>query len=185
MKCYIIYLFCFFSFKGIAQSNFENESVSKNHIKLLNSEYKDFVTVKSNIYAISQNNALIEIDIKKGNFKLIRNNITAIAKKSNDEIVFGSKDGKIFILNKNHKVKQIEEIDAEIFSIFINSKDEYIIYSNKSIYYNRKDYIPKKETNFYGKVRAKYTGKLLIIPDFIYFDRMNFLWFAFDEGESN
>ena len=183
MKFYIIYLFCLFSIIGIAQSNFQNDSVSKTQIKLLNSEYKDFVSVKNKLYAISQNNELIEIDLKKDNFKLIKNNITAIAKKSNDELVFGSKDGRIFILNNKHKVNQIEKIDAEIFSVLINSKDEYIIYSNKSIYYNRKDYIPKKETNFYGKVRAKYTGKLLIVPDYIYLDRMNFIWFAYDEGE--
>ncbi|KIX22446.1 hypothetical protein SY27_00925 [Flavobacterium sp. 316] len=183
MKFYIIYLFCLFSIIGIAQSNFQNDSVSKTQIKLLNSEYKDFVSVKNKLYAISQNNDLIEIDLKKDNFKLIKNNITAIAKKSNNELVFGSKDGRIFILNNKHKVNQIEKIDAEIFSVLINSKDEYIIYSNKSIYYNRKDYIPKKETNFYGKVRAKYTGKQLIEPDFIYLDRMNFIWFAYDEGE--
>ncbi len=183
MKFYIIYLFCFFSFLGIAQSSFQNDSVPNNQIKLLNSEYKDFVSVKNQIYAISQNNDLIEFDIKKDGLKLIKNNITAIAKKSNDELIFGSKDGKIFTLNKKQKVKQIEKIDAEIFSILINSKDEYIIYSNKSIYYNRKDYIPKKETNFYGKVRAKYTGKQLIEPDYIYLDRMNFIWFAYDEGE--
>ena len=103
MKFYIIYLFCFFSFIGIAQSNFQKDSVSKTQIKLLNSEYKDFVSLKNKIYAISQNNDLIEFDIKKDGFKLIKNNITAIAKKSNDELVFGSKDGKIFILNKNIK----------------------------------------------------------------------------------
>ena len=121
MKFYIKYLFCLFSFLGIAQSNFQNDSVSITQIKLLNSEYKDFVSVKNKLYAISQNNDLIEIDLKKDNFKLIKNNITAIAKKSNDELVFGSKDGKIFILNNKHKVKQIEKIDAEIFSVLINT----------------------------------------------------------------
>lgn len=183
MKFYIKYLFCLFSFLGIAQSNFQNDSVSITQIKLLNSKYKDFVSVKNILYAISQNNDLIEIDLKKDNFKLIKNNITAIAKKSNDELVFGSKDGKIFILNNKHKVKQIEKIDAEIFSVLINTKDEYIIFSNKSIYYNRKDYVPKRETNFYGKGSAKCTGKKLIEHDYIYLDKMNFIWFAYDEGE--
>lgn len=183
MNFYIKYLFCLFSFLGISQSNFQNDSVSITQIKLLNSKYKDFVSVKNKLYAISQNNDLIEIDLKKDNFKLIKNNITAIAKKSNDELVFGSKDGKIFILNNKHKVKQIEKIDAEIFSVLINTKDEYIIFSNKSIYYNRKDYVPKRETNFYGKGSAKDTGKKLIEPDYIYLDKMNFIWFAYDKGE--
>lgn len=158
MKLYIIYLFCLFSFLGIAQSNFQNDSGSITQIKLLNSEYKDFVSVKNKLYAISQNNDLIEIDLKKDNFKLIKNNITAIAKKSNDELVFGSKDGKIFILNNKHKIKQIEKIDAEIFSVLINTKDEYIIYSNKSIYYNKKNYIPKRETNFMEKLEQNTQG---------------------------
>ena len=48
MKFYIIYLFCLFNIIGIAQSNFQNDSVSKTQIKLLNSEYKDFVSVKIN-----------------------------------------------------------------------------------------------------------------------------------------
>ncbi len=183
MKFYIISLFCFFRFLGIAQSSFQKESITYNQINLLNSEYKDFVSVKNKIYAISQKNDLIVINIKDNSFKLIKNNIAAIAKKSNGEVVFGSKNGEIFTLNKRQKVKQIEKIDAEIFSIVINSKDEYVIYSNKSIYYNRKEYIPKRETNFYGKVRAKKTGKQLIEPDYIYLDKMNFIWFTYDEGE--
>jgi hypothetical protein len=183
MKLYIILLFGLISFTGIAQSSFQNYSVPNNQINLLNSEYKDFVSVKNNIYAISQNNDLIEIDTKNDKFKLIKSNITAIAKKSNDELVFASKDGKIFTLNKKQKPKQIEKIDAQIFSILISAKDEYIIYSSKSIYYNKKDYIPKRETNFYGRVRAKYTGTILIEPDYIYLDKMNFIWFAYDDGE--
>ncbi|ESU22803.1 hypothetical protein FLJC2902T_32500 [Flavobacterium limnosediminis JC2902] len=183
MKLYVIYLFYFFSFSGIAQSNVQNDTIPTNQINLLNSEYKDFVTVKNHIYAISENNNLVAIDLKKESFKLIKNNISAIAKKSNNELVFGSKDGKIFTLYHGKKVKQIEKIDAEIFSILINSKDEYIVYSKKSIYYNKKDYIPKKETNFYGKVRAKYTGTQLIEPDYIFLDKKDFIWFAYDEGE--
>lgn len=180
MKFYAIYLFCFF---GIAQGSSQSESIVNNQINLLNLEYKDFVSVKNNIYAISRNNDLIVINLKDDSFKLIEKNISSIAKKSNDELIFGSKDGKIFILNKKQKIKQIEKIDAKIFSILINSKDEYIIYSNKSIHFNKADYIPKKKTNFYGKVREKYTGTLLIEPDFIYLDKMDFIWFAYDEGE--
>lgn len=183
MKFYITYILNFFTFLGIAQSDIQIDSVQSNQISLLNSEYKDFVHLQNNIYAISQNNDLVEIDIKKDKFKLIEKNITAIAKKSNDELIFGSKAGKIFILNKKQKVKQIEKIDAEIFTILINSNDEYIIYSNKSIYFNKKNYVPERETNFYGKVRAKYTGTQLIKPDFIYLDKMDFIWFAYDEGE--
>lgn len=183
MKFYIIYLFCFFSLLGIAQSNSQNDSITNNQVNLLNSEYKDFVSVKKNIYAISKNNDLIVINLKEDSFKLIEKNITAIAKKSNDELIFGSIDGKIFTLNKRQNIKQIEKIDAKIFSILINSKDEYIVYSDKSIYYNKTEYIPKRQTNFYGKVRNKYTGKLLVEPDYIYLDKMDFIWFAYDEGE--
>ena len=148
MKFYIIYLFCFFSLLGIAQSNSQNDSITNNQVNLLNSEYKDFVSVKKNIYAISKNNDLIVINLKEDSFKLIEKNITAIAKKSNDELIFGSIDGKIFTLNKRQNIKQIEKIDAKIFSILINSKDEYIVYSDKSIYYNKTEYIPKRQTNF-------------------------------------
>lgn len=183
MKLYLKYLLLFFSFLWITHSNSQNYNIPINQIDLLNSEYNDFVTVKNTIYAISQDSVLIAIDLKKDNYRIIKKNINAIAKKSNNEIIFGNKEGEIFTLNKKQKIKKIDKVDAEIFSILINSKDEYIIYSNKSIYYNGKDYIPKKETNFYGKVRAKYTGTQLIEPDFIYLDKMNFVWFAYDEGE--
>lgn len=183
MKLYLKYLLLFFSFLWITHSNSQNYNIPINQIDLLNSEYNDFVTVKNTIYAISQDSVLIAIDLKKDNYRIIKKNINVIAKKSNNEIIFGNKEGEIFTLNKKQKIKKIDKVDAEIFSILINSKDEYIIYSNKSIYYNGKDYIPKKETNFYGKVRAKYTGTQLIEPDFIYLDKMNFVWFAYDEGE--
>lgn len=183
MKLYLKYLLLFFSFLWITHSSSQNYNIPINQIDLLNSEYNDFVTVKNTIYAISQDSVLIAIDLKKDNYRIIKKNINAIAKKSNNEIIFSNKEGEIFSLNKKQKIKKIDKVDAEIFSILINSKDEYIIYSNKSIYYNGKDYIPKKETNFYGKVRARYTGTQLIEPDFIYLDKMNFVWFAYDEGE--
>lgn len=183
MNIYIKYLFCLFSFLGTAQNQFSKDSVPATQISLLNTDYKNFVSVKNIIFALTKNNDLVQIDFKNDNFKIIKSNTTAIAKKSNDELILGSKDGKIFIYKKNGKIKQIDKVDAEIFSILINSEDEYIVYSNKSIYYNKTDYKPQKATNFYGKVRAKHTGTQLIEPDFIYLDKMNFLWFAFDEGE--
>ena len=173
----------FLSFLWITQGNSQNDSIPTNQIELLNSEYKDFVTVNNTIYAISQNSVLVAIDLKEDKHTIIKKDINAIAKKSNNDILFGSKEGEIFIINKKQKIKKIDEVDAEIFSILINPKDEYVIYSSKSIYYNGKDYIPKKETIFYGKLRVKYTGNQLIKPDYIYLDKMNFVWFAYNEGE--
>jgi 3-methyladenine DNA glycosylase AlkC len=178
MKTYLKYLLLFISVWGTAQTN-----ITENNISLMNTEYKDFITINNLIYALTQNSEFVSIDLKTNNFKRIKDNITAIAKKSNNEIIFGSKDGTVSILTKNQKIKQIDKVNAEIFSILINSKDKHIIYSNKSIRYNKIDYIPEKKTNFYGKVMAKFTGTKLIEPDYIYLDKMNFLWFAFDEGE--
>ncbi|EAP88467.1 hypothetical protein [Croceibacter atlanticus] len=183
MKLYLKHLMLFLSFLWITQGNSQNDSIPTNQIELLNSEYKDFVTVNNTIYAISQNSVLVAIDLKEDKHTIIKKDINAIAKKSNNDILFGSKEGEIFIINKKQKIKKIDEVDAEIFSILINPKDEYVIYSSKSIYYNGKDYIPKKETIFYGKLRVKYTGNQLIKPDYIYLDKMNFVWFAYNEGE--
>lgn len=183
MKNYISFLFFFFSFLASSQKNFSKDNIVSTQINLLNTEYKDFVTVKNIIYAITENNDFVSIDFINDKFKIIKNNISSIVKKSNDEIIFGSKDGKVFLFNKNEEIKQIDKVDAEIFSILINSKNEYVVYTNKSIYFNRKDYIPHKKTNFYGKGTAKYTGTQLVESDYIYLDKLNFLWFAFDEGE--
>ncbi|KQT17652.1 hypothetical protein ASG31_09680 [Chryseobacterium sp. Leaf404] len=183
MKFYIKYLLCFSGILGSAQSKPQIKSYPPKQINFVNSEYKDFVVVKDVIYALSQNNDLIVIDLKKDNFWLIKNNITAIAKKSNDELVVGNMYGEVFILKKRKRLRMIDKIDAKIFSIFITSKNEPVIYSDKSIYYNKREYIPKRQTNFYGKVRDKYTGTKLIEPDYLYLDREDFMWFDFDEGE--
>lgn len=183
MKYYIRLLFFFSSFLAISQNNFSKDNIVSTQINLLNTKYKDFVTVKNIIYAITENNDFISIDFKNEKIKIIKNNISSIAKKSNDEIIFGSKDGKIFLFNKKEEIKQIDKVDAEIFSILINSKNKYVVYTNKSIYFNRKDYIPQKKTNFYGKGTEKYKGVELIEPNYIYLDKLNFVWFTFDEGE--
>ena len=183
MKIYTRYLFCFFSLFGIAQSNFQKDTIPTSQINVLNSEYKDYVYANDIIYAISKNDDLVAINLKKDRYKLIKNNIVAIAMQSTGELLFGSSEGKLFTFNKKGKIKQIDEIDAQIFSILINSKDEYIVYSNKSIYYDKKHYVPTRATNFYGKVKLKLTGTTLIAPDYIYLDKMNFIWFTFNEGE--
>ncbi|UOK42153.1 MULTISPECIES: hypothetical protein [Flavobacterium] len=183
MKFYVKYLFCLLSFLGTAQNKLSEDNPLSIQINLASNDYKDFVSVKNTIYAITNTNDFVKIDFKNDNFKIIKSNITTIAKKSNDELILGSKEGKIFIYKKNGTINQIDKVDAEIFSILIDSKNEYVVYCSKSIYYNKKNYIPKKETNFYGKVRAKYTGTQLIEPDYIYLDKKDFLWFAFDEGE--
>lgn len=183
MRNYISFLFFFFSFLANSQNNFSKDNISSTLIDLLNTQYKDFLSVKNIIYAITENNDFVSIDFKSDKFKIIKNNISSIAKKSNDEIIFGSKDGKIFLFNKKKGIKQIDKVDAEIFSILINSKNEYVVYTNKSIYFNKKEYVPNKKTEFYGKALAKYTGTELIKPDFIYLDKLNFAWFAFDAGE--
>jgi len=198
MKYSIRLLFILSSFSVASQNNLSKDNIASTQmnllntdlkypvstqINLLNTDYNDFVSVKNTIYGITKNNDFVSIDFKNDKFKIIKNNISSIAKKSNDEIIFGSKDGKVFLLNKKEKIKQIDEVDSEIFSILINSKDEYVVYTNKSIYFNRKEYVPEKKTNFYGKGTAKYTGTQLIQPDYIYLDKLNFLWFTFDEGE--
>src|SRR5690606_35077004 len=117
MKLYLKYLLLFLSFLWVTQSNSQNYIIPTNQIDLLSSEYNDFVTVKNTIYAISQDSVLVAIDLKKDNYRIIKKNINAIAKKSNNEIIFGSKEGEIFTLNKRQKIKKIDKIDAEIFSI--------------------------------------------------------------------
>ena len=55
MKLYLKHLILFLSFLWITQGNSQNDSIPTNQIELVNSEYKDFITVNNTIYAISQN----------------------------------------------------------------------------------------------------------------------------------
>ena len=183
MKIYIAYFFLFSFFFTNAQNNLLKDSIVSKQINLLNTEYIDFIAVKHLLYAITQNNDFVEIDYTNDKFRIIQNEITSIAKKSNNEIIFGNKNGEVFLYKKNKKIKLIDKVDAEIISILVNSNDEYVVYSNKSIYFKKNHFIPQLKTNFYGKVRSKYTGINLIQPDFIFLDKLNFLWFTFDEGE--
>ncbi len=183
MKKYIILTLLLLISLGNAQGNLSKDSIVLKQINLLNTEYKDFVAVKNLIYAITKNNDFVEIDYLNDKFRIIQNDITSIAKKSNNEIIFGNKKGEVFLYKKNKKIKLIDKVDTEIFSILINTNDEYVVYSNKSIYFKKNHYLPQRKTNFYGKFKFKETGIKLIKPDYIYLDKLNFLWFTFDEGE--
>lgn len=183
MKNYIKLLLLFCYFLANSQNIFSKDNITSTQINLSNTEYKDFVLLQNRIYALTKNNDFVSIDFKNDKIKTVKNNISSIAKKSNGEIIFGSKDGKIFLLNKKEEIKQIDKVDAEILSILITSKDKYVVYTKKSVYFNKENYVPKKETNFYGKGTAKHKGVELIEPDYIYLDKLNFVWFTFDEGE--
>ena len=80
MKLYLKHLILFLSFLWITQGNSQNDSIPTNQIELVNSEYKDFITVNNTIYAISQNSVLVAIDLKEDKHTIIKKDINAIAK---------------------------------------------------------------------------------------------------------
>ena len=104
MKKYIILTLLLLTSLGNSQSNLSKDSIVSEQINLLNTEYKDFVAVKNLIYAITQNNDFVEIDYLNDKFRIIQNDITSIAKKSNNEIIFGNKKGEVFLYKKIKKL---------------------------------------------------------------------------------
>lgn len=174
-----IYLILLYSSLVFSNNIKINDSVKAENINAFNTNYKDFIIVKNGIYAITNGDSLISIDLKKKKSNFIFSNIKSIAKTSKNEIIGIDTKGKIFKY-KNKEIKIIDSVKGKFEKIYLDKNDNILIISSKGIYYLKEYHIPKIDLNLF---MSESKDLPISSPDYTYIDKKNRLWISYDRGE--
>lgn len=166
-----------------SQSNLKKDSIPALHVKLLNTDYKDFVVVDKLIYAITKGDSLVVLNVKNDKLKFTNYLFTSITKNSKSKIIGVTNNGIVMEQNtKNNFVKK-DKVEGKIYKILVDKYDDYIVITDEYIRYKKENFIPEKGTPMYrksGRIRA---SDKLIPANYIFLDKEQNIWFAYDAGE--
>jgi hypothetical protein len=176
-KLYLLLLFSNFVYSNNIMLN---DSVKAEIINTFNTNYKDFIIVKNSVYAITNGDSLISIDLKKKKSNFIFSNIRSIAKTSKNEIIGVNTKGEIFKFKKKI-IKIIDTVKSEFQKIYLDKNDNPLVISSIGIYYLKEYHIPKNKLNVWPTIHKK--NLPISIPDLAYIDKKNRLWLSYDRGE--
>jgi hypothetical protein len=84
-KC-ILFYFLFVSVFTFSQENKNADSIPASQIKILNANYKDFIVVDENVYAVTSGDSLVVFDLIYDSIKFIKPNVLGIVKTSKNKI---------------------------------------------------------------------------------------------------
>jgi hypothetical protein len=176
-KLYLLLLFSNFVYSNNIMFN---DSVKAEIINIFNTNYKDFIIIKNSVYAITNGDSLISIDLKKKKSNFIFSNIRSIAKTSKNEIIGVNSKGEIFKFKKKI-IKIIDTVKGEFQKIYLDKNDNPLVISSIGIYYLKEYHIPKNKLNVWPTIHKK--NSPISIPDLAYIDKKNRLWLSYDRGE--
>lgn len=175
---YLLILAFQFSF-----SQTSNDSVTSIPIKIFGSNYKDFVVIEKDVFAITKGDSLIKINLNQDKAFLLMKNVGAIAKDSKIRLLFAKNDGSVFKFIKDGKSKKIAQILGKIFNILVDKHDKLIIISENGVVYKNKYYLPEKNSSMFRKAGRIKANKTLISVDVLFVDHKERIWFGYDAGE--
>lgn len=178
MKILLIVL-CFFStlLTTTAQDSIPVEIIDK-----LKTNYKDFIIVKDNIYAITKGDSLVSWNYNSDSYKILKKNTNTITKNNNDELIITTTDNALLV--RKDKWLKLFSFKGEALKVFIDKKNEPIIISSKGILYKNINYHPQKPCGIY---KAKKRGDSIDVffrnPDVSFLDSKDRIWLTYDNGE--
>lgn len=178
MKKTILFLF-FVSF-SVSQTK---DSVYAKKINAFNTNYKEFEVVGNIIYALTNGDSLISINLVNDKSLFKKNNIKSITKSKNNKIYVLTDKGELLLKKNNKKYIVIDTFEGIPYKILMDKKDDFIIFSSKYVRYKNKNYIPQKDSPLFRKAGRVRSSSTLIPADVYYVDNKNIVWFGYDAGE--
>lgn len=167
-----------------AQTTIKQDSIFAKRIKIYNTIFKEFEVVGNEVYAITKGDSLIVFNLNSIRKKILSKSAVSLVKNVNSEILFIDKKGNVFKQIKKSKFQVIDSLKANLFyKILVDNHNEVIVFSDKAIHYKNSEYIPNLDSPFYRKAGRRKRSDFLIPADFLFLDKNNYLWFAYDAGE--
>lgn len=184
MKYKIVLVFLLFFNFFFAQKAIKQDSVFAKKIKIFNTNYKEFEVVGNEVYAITKGDSLIEFNVDSINHKVLSESAVSLVKNDKNKIYYLDIKGNVFRQIKKRKFEKINSLKANLFyKILVDNHNEIVVFSDKAIHYKNSEYIPNVDSPFYRKAGRRKRSDFLIPADFLFLDKNNYLWFAYDAGE--
>lgn len=183
MKKIMVISFLFFSIQFFSQSYSSKDSVYVTHFKLLNTHYKDFVTIDNVIYAITQGDSLVVLNLKEGKIKFTNHFFSSIALNSSNKVIGVTNEGIVKEQNTKNNYVIKDKVEGKIYKILVDKNDDFIVITDQYIRYKNQNYIPEKGSPMYRKAGRIRESKKLIPMDYTFLDKEQNVWFAYDAGE--
>jgi hypothetical protein len=182
MKKVIFISILFISSQLLSQSNLIKDSIPALQIKLLNTNYKDFVVVGKLIYAITKGDSLIAINFENNKINFYQNNIKCLIKTKKNEIFVLNDSGDV-LLKKNDLFLVVDKFEGNPHKILTDDKDNIVVISSKYVRYKNKNYAPKINNKFFKIIGKSFKSSVLSLADVYFVDDKNRIWFGYDSGE--
>jgi len=184
MKCKIVLILLMFMNLFFAQTAIKQDSVFAKKIKIFNTNYKEFEVVGNIVYAVTKGDSLVRFNLETKKKRILSKSAVSLVKNANSEILFIDKKGNVCKQIKANKFEVINSLKANLFyKILVDNHDEVVVFSDKAIHYKKSEYIPIFDSPFYRKAGRRKRSDFLIPADFLFLDKNNYLWFAYDAGE--
>ncbi|WP_191858614.1 ligand-binding sensor domain-containing protein [Hanstruepera ponticola] len=162
---------------------FSQDSIPSIVFNNLDTNYKDFVVLENDVYAITKGDSLVAWNTQSNKVKLINSNSNSITKNSKNEIFAGLSDGRVIVTSSNQIITKVPE-EEYIYFILIDNNNKLLIVTNKSFVLDGKIYQPNdKNSRFFWRSGYRKPSNSLIKPDTYFLDSKNRLWLGYDSGE--
>ena len=170
----LAFQFCF--------SQTSTDSVTPIPVKIFGSNYKDFVVIEKNVFAITNGDSLVTWNLETNYFQFVKKEIATIVKTSKNNIIVGTKKG--LILQKNGDVyEKILNIKRPFYKLLIDKNDAILTISDRGIHHKNKKNYPYNSKISHPNFGDYESFNSFAIPDVAYLDHKNLLWLTYDNGE--
>lgn len=183
MKKTLFFSFFLFSVFSFSQQKEKKDSIPATQIKLLNTNYKDFVIVNKSVYAITKGDSLISINLVNNKILFIQNKIKSIYKSKKNKIVALTDKGEVLLQKDKSKFNLVDTFEGIPYKILIDKNNDFIIISSKYVRYKNENFVPEKDSPMYRKAGRVRPSSALIPIDVFYIDNENRIWLGYDAGE--
>lgn len=153
-------------------------------MNIFNTNYREFEIVDNFVYAVTNGDSLVRVDLINNTICLLKKNIKNIAKTKKSKILALTLEREVIKFTDNSNFKVIDVFIGNPHKILIDKKDNTIILSTECVRYKKKNYFPNEDSNMYLKSGRLRKDKQSIIPaDVYYIDDKYRVWFGYDAGE--
>lgn len=159
------------------------DSISAIKFDSLNTNYKDFVVVGNDIYAITNGDSLVTWNIENNIHNILKERMTAIAKTANNCLLVTTKNNKLLSYNKDKIWEEANSFDGIVFKIFVDKANQPIIIHDRGVFYKNTTFQPNLSPIYRGKRKSDSTSLFLREPDVAFLDTKNRIWLTYDNGE--
>lgn len=177
--CFLLISVCAFS-----QVNNRADSFPAFQIKILNANYKDFIVVNKDIYAITSGDSLVIFNLQSNQHQQVISQVRAIAKTSSNTIFYVDNKMQLYTTTDFKDSKLIDSLKGNFPRILVDKNDNYVVVTSDGIFFKDNFYIPKIALQSGGYLRrGSLKSDLVGYPDLTYVDQKQRIWLTYDNGE--